>query len=52
MIPMITVKCGDGHIRHEPFPTMPEAMEWAEWGHCCLGTHTFERLQEPERKSA
>lgn len=49
---MIRVRCGDGHIRHEPFPNMRLASHWAEWGHCCLSEHTYERLEEPERKSA
>ena len=38
---MITVICPDGHIRHEPFPNMRLADDWAYWDHFCYGQHKF-----------
>lgn len=37
----ITVTCPDGEVRHEPFERRSDAERWAEWGHCCVGGHTF-----------
>jgi len=39
----VIVICADGATRHEPFEDMPTAQQWAEWGHCCLATHTYQR---------
>lgn len=34
------VVCEDGRRRHDdPFPTMPDARYFAEWGHCCTNRH-------------
>jgi len=34
------VKCEDGAVRHaEPFATVAEAEEFAEWGHICTNHH-------------
>jgi hypothetical protein len=44
----VWVRCLDGEIRHaEAFATKAEARMFAEWGHCCYGTHTLERLVTP-----
>jgi hypothetical protein len=40
---MIEVVCADGAVRHEPFESIGEAQRWAEWGHCCLATHSYRR---------
>lgn len=36
------VICMDGKIRHEPFPSIEDAQEWAEWGHICLAGHKIQ----------
>jgi hypothetical protein len=44
----VWVRCLDGEIRHTtPFLNKAEAERFAEWGHCCFGTHTLERVVEP-----
>lgn len=41
---LITVICADGRVRHPaPFGSLGEAQTWANWGHCCLATHTYRR---------
>ena len=37
------VRCPDGEYRHlEPFDTLGAAVDWAEFGRCCLDGHAIE----------
>lgn len=36
---MFKVVCADCVTRTQPFTTMAEAEEWAEWGHACMNKH-------------
>jgi hypothetical protein len=42
---VILVLCDDDRPRHEPFDSMPEARQWAQWGHACLYNHTYREVE-------
>lgn len=45
----IEVVCDDGEVRHRPFDTERDAVNWAWWGHVCLARHTYRTVKEDER---
>lgn len=42
----IAVMCEDGQVRHEtPFVSRAAAAKFANWGHCCTNSHTFDLVR-------